>query len=74
MDPLQVEDLSQGHVTSVHRAGFFKDDMEFVVAPTPHGSVLHVRSASRTGHWDLGVNRFRVWRFIRAVRNTIEDM
>ncbi len=73
MSPLQIEDLSEGHVASVHRAGFFKDDMEFVVAPTPHGSVLHVRSASRTGHWDLGVNRFRVWRFLRAVRNTVED-
>ncbi len=25
-----------------------------------HGGVLHVRSASRTGRWDLGVNRRRI--------------
>ena len=36
----------------------FKDDLEFRF--DPGASVVHVRSASRTGHWDLGMNRRRV--------------
>jgi len=38
----------------------FVDDILFQVAPD--GKVIHVRSAARTGHWDLGVNRKRVER------------
>lgn len=35
----------------------FVDDVEFYL---PQGNELHVRSASRLGHSDLGVNRARV--------------
>jgi len=36
----------------------FVDDLEFFLPP--EGGVIHVRSASRLGHSDLGVNRRRV--------------
>ena len=36
----------------------FVDDILFVASP--EGDVIHVRSASRKGSWDLGVNRRRV--------------
>jgi uncharacterized protein (DUF1499 family) len=36
----------------------FVDDLEFLADPT--AGVLHVRSASRVGRSDLGVNRHRV--------------
>ncbi len=36
----------------------FVDDIEFMINDTP--GVMHVRSASRAGYWDLGVNRRRV--------------
>ncbi|GAB6058754.1 DUF1499 domain-containing protein [Desulfonatronum parangueonense] len=36
----------------------FKDDLEFYF--DPDHPVIHVRSASRVGTWDLGVNRRRV--------------
>ena len=36
----------------------FVDDVLFVVSPDKE--VIHVRSASRTGAWDMGVNRRRV--------------
>jgi uncharacterized protein (DUF1499 family) len=42
----------------------FVDDVEFLVDPA-HG-LIHVRSASRTGYSDLGVNRRRVERIRRA--------
>lgn len=38
----------------------FVDDVEFLVDPA--AGVIHVRSASRVGHSDLGVNRQRVER------------
>ena len=36
----------------------FVDDLELLA--DPEASVVHVRSASRTGTWDLGANRRRV--------------
>jgi uncharacterized protein (DUF1499 family) len=42
----------------------FVDDVEFQL--DPERKVLHLRSASRVGHWDLGVNRRRIER-LRAV-------
>ncbi len=41
----------------------FKDDLEFRF--DHETAVIHVRSASRTGYWDMGMNRRRVDR-IRA--------
>ncbi len=40
--------------------GFFTDDVQLRVEPHEGGAVLHVRSASRVGMGDLGVNRRRV--------------
>jgi len=36
----------------------FVDDVEFFVDSSRN--LLHMRSASRTGYWDLGVNRKRL--------------
>ena len=36
----------------------FVDDVEFLLAPEE--SVIHFRSASRLGYWDLGTNRARM--------------
>ncbi len=42
----------------------FVDDVEFLLEAD--AGVIHLRSAARTGNWDLGVNRRRVER-IRAL-------
>ncbi|MCI5071831.1 DUF1499 domain-containing protein [bacterium] len=46
----------------------FKDDVEFLLAE--NGRTLHVRSASRVGHSDLGTNRRR----IESMRSAIEKL
>jgi uncharacterized protein (DUF1499 family) len=46
------------HLTATSRLFRFVDDVEFVF--DDGGGVVHVRSASRVGHSDLGVNRKRV--------------
>ena len=42
----------------------FVDDLELLA--DPEASVVHVRSASRVGTWDLGANRHRVERLRAA--------
>ena len=46
----------------------FVDDLEFLVDEAQ--GVVQVRSASRTGYWDLGVNRKRV----EALRKVYSEM
>jgi uncharacterized protein (DUF1499 family) len=49
----------------------FKDDVAVAVDTTETGSRLHVRSASRVGQSDLGVNARRVDRLLTAVAETL---
>jgi uncharacterized protein (DUF1499 family) len=42
------------------------DDVEFQLVPEER--LMHVRSASRVGYWDLGVNRRRVERLREALK------
>jgi hypothetical protein len=47
--------------------GIFKDDVTVVVTPDNGESTLHVRSKSRTGHYDFEVNRRRVRNLLDSV-------
>ena len=46
----------------------FIDDVEFYFDESQ--SLIHVRSASRKGYWDLGVNRRRV----ETIRSRFEEL
>jgi uncharacterized protein (DUF1499 family) len=56
------------HALSKSRIFQFVDDVEFYL-PTDE-SVIHLRSASRIGEWDLGVNRRR----IEQIRLALQDL
>lgn len=57
--------------TAVYRvAWIFKDDVTVAVDDHTDGSVLHVRSASRVGQDDLGVNKRRVQRLLDFINDT----
>lgn len=51
--------------------GPFQDDVAIGVEPTATGSTLWVRSASRVGRSDLGVNARRVAHLVDAVRQRV---
>ena len=52
----------------------FEDDVAVAVVPHRDGeAVLHVRSASRRGQSDLGVNRRRVQRFFRTLERMLHE-
>lgn len=54
----------------------FRDDVDIAVVPAGgfgQDSWLHIRSASRTGYSDLGVNARRVNNFSKTLRKRIES-
>ena len=62
----QTEDYLYAEFTSQWMG--FVDDVEFYLPDSP--GVIHVRSASRLGESDLGVNRQR----IEAIRNQLNSL
>lgn len=68
MDPVQVSlSAERRQVDAVFRVVFFKDDFTLRVEPEGGGSVLHLRSASRVGGNDFGVNKRRIERFLEQL-------
>jgi uncharacterized protein (DUF1499 family) len=58
--------------SAVYRVALvFKDDVQIAVDSMESGSRLHVRSASRVGQSDLGVNRRRVQRLLRHLEEAL---
>lgn len=46
----------------------FRDDVHIAFTESDQITLLHIRSASRVGHSDLGVNRRRVKKFITLIQ------
>lgn len=67
---IETETPDYLHATFTSRIFRFVDDVEFFFPDDAR--VIHVRSASRTGYSDLGVNRKRVER-IRAAFNRLGE-
>lgn len=65
-----VVEQSDDYLRAEIRSGLFGfvDDLE--LAFDQAAGVVHFRSKSRTGYWDLGVNRRRVERIRRAFTGT----
>ncbi len=73
LDALSASTLSvtpeTRRIDAVFTVFLFKDDLALAVEPHKEGAALHIRSASRVGYSDFGVNRRRVERFFRALKN-----
>lgn len=73
-------DTDRAEIEAVYRAGLFYDDVLARVEPQAGGdseaesvhSALHMRSASRVGNSDLGVNRRRVRRILRRLEGSLD--
>ena len=63
-----TQDVLYWHVEFTTRLLRFIDDVEFYFDGTQ--SLIHLRSASRQGYWDLGVNRKRV----ETIRSRFEEL
>lgn len=74
LDPYQISLISDDHrIEAVFKIPLFgfKDDVHILVETQPNGSILHIRSASRVGHSDLGVNRRRVKQILDKIEATL---
>lgn len=47
------------------------DDFTLIVHARHDGSVLYIRSASRVGYYDFGVNKRRVQKFLRILQSKL---
>lgn len=75
LSPYKVECNSQSlQIDAVFRIPIFgfKDDVKIFVKPDKSdGSILHIKSSSRIGESDLGVNRRRIKRILSAINQQI---
>lgn len=68
-----VTDESRLHIDAEFKAFVFTDDVAIRAVGHGDGSVLHVRSASRVGRSDLGVNKRRVGKLFAALGDVIAE-
>lgn len=61
------------YIEAVFKIFLFRDDLLIRLIPSPDGkrARLHLRSASRTGYSDLGVNRQRVHTFLEHLHQNL---
>lgn len=74
LKPLQTSHDSQSlQIKAVFRIPVFgfKDDVGIAVESDGSGSILHIRSASRVGRSDLGVNRRRMKRILAEIHQNL---
>ncbi len=58
-------------IDAVFTVFLFKDDVALAIEPHEEGAALHIRSASRVGYRDFGVNRRRVKRFFAELEKLL---
>ncbi|MBO6795463.1 MAG: DUF1499 domain-containing protein [Balneolaceae bacterium] len=51
----------------------YLDDVHVAAVPSGSDTRLFVRSASREGHWDIGVNGRRVKKFTKHIKNHLSN-
>jgi len=75
MDPEDITVLeAQQKIESVFKVLFFRDDMALQLTDADSNSCyLHIRSASRVGESDLGVNRRRLQRFLKKLQSELPN-
>lgn len=73
MNPLELTISKEDYkIESVFRVFIFKDDfMLKFTEKNPSSTYLHIRSASRIGKSDLGVNTRRVQKFLQHLQDHI---
>lgn len=77
MRAYSVSSHGNGHFSAVFRIPVFgwKDDVTIIAESAEQKSaIIHIRSASRTGYSDLGVNGRRVNRFIRWLTSDLDKL
>lgn len=71
-EEINIDDRNY-QIDTVFKVFFFRDDMSVQLTPQDSTSTfLHIRSASREGFTDLGVNTRRAKRFLKELQNHLD--
>ena len=73
-ESIDIGQVDHHEIKAVFKACKFRDDVHIAMLPEQHGTRLFIRSASREGYYDLGVNKRRVKRFLRRLNSAIESV
>ena len=68
-----VSNYEKHFISCVFNVFIFKDDMTVYCESYNSGSLLHIKSSSRVGYGDLGVNKRRVKKFLHLIDLMIEE-
>ncbi len=74
LEPVEIEsNLDELRFEAVFETPVFgfRDDLLIKIDGEDRNHILHIRSASRTGYSDLGVNRRRVQKLVRSIRERL---
>ena len=71
-ESIDVGQIDTNEIRAVFKIWKYRDDVSVAVLPNGDQSTLFVRSASREGFSDLGVNKRRVKRFMNKLNRSIE--
>ncbi|HRR10271.1 MAG TPA: DUF1499 domain-containing protein [Rhodothermales bacterium] len=65
------QSIESSKITATFRIGVFTDDFQIALAEQSGQVYVHVRSASRLGHGDLGVNSRRVRTYFQHMKDIL---
>ncbi len=71
-ESIKIGTVDHHALDAVFKVFKYRDDLQIYIQPERDGSLLYIRSASREGYYDLGVNKRRVKRFLRKLDQAIE--
>ena len=70
-ESIDIGDADLHEIKAVFKIMGFRDDVHVMIIPDQQGAVLYIRSASRVGHSDLGVNKRRVNKIVKKLEASI---
>ena len=75
---VEAESVEQGvvdahEIKAVFKVWKYRDDVHIMIIPDQSQSKLYIRSASREGFSDLGVNKRRVRKILKAIATEIKS-
>ncbi len=71
-ESIDIGAVDHHEIKAVFKIMGFRDDVHVMILPNQEGAMLHIRSASRVGHSDLGVNKRRVNKIVKKIEASLK--
>lgn len=71
-ESIDIGQVDMHEIRAVFKAWKYRDDVHIAMQTNQDNTILFIRSASREGAYDFGVNKRRVKRILRHINASIE--